>query len=241
MAKPRKSYALWITLWVLRGLGVAVVFSVCALVIWRSFISNIPPSAMDELQPNRPLAEAFDTHGEALVTFYQEEGTMTRGEHNYGYFGVTRAVFVPEAGQLQVVVRYNNSTLTAIQNDKGLEQKPPKGEKILDVTLLKVVDLTPEDTSDNLDGSPNLGKVRLQPTGEPLIETTLLYTYCLYTFDGVTLDDGTIAAFADIYYLGDVDYNAEPYGTLRVYHVESTKIYASLDGDEIEALENYGK
>lgn len=241
MAKPRKSYAWWIIGRILRFWLVLLVFGVCAFVVWRAFISDIPPSGMDELHPNAPLAEAYAAHGEGLTAFTQEEGTLTRGEHNYGYFGVSYCVFVPEADQVQLVVRYNNSTLEAIKQDKGLEEEPPKGERILDVTLLKMVDLTPADPTDNTDGSESIGHVRLQPTGEPVIDTTLLYTYCHYTFDGVTLDDGTLAIFADIYYLGDVDYEAEPYGALRIYHVQNERHYEELDGDLIEALEQYGK
>ena len=239
MGRPRKSYAWWITRIVLRWLFGLVILGICTLVCWRVFISDIPPSVMDELLPNRPLADAFAVHGEGLSLYTQEEGTMTRGEGNYGYFGVTRCVFIPEAKQIQLVVRYNDSTLEAIQADKKLAEEPPKGQKILDVTLLKMVDLTPDDLTDNNDGSPTLSAVRIQPTGEPVIETTLLYTYCLYTFDNVTAEDA-IAVFADIYYLGDVNYEAQAYGTLRVYHTENPKIHLSLSGDEIDALKEYG-
>ena len=241
MAKPRKSYTWWVTMQILRFLFVLVIFGVCAFVVWRAFISNIAPSGMEELYPNAPLAGAFELYGEDLVTFRQEEGTMTRGEKNYGYFGVSYCVFVPEAQQVQLVVRYNNSTLEAIARDKGLAEEPPKGECILDVTLLKMIDLTPDDLTDNKDGSETVGRQRIQPTGEPVIDTTLLYTYCHYTFDGVVTEADTLAVFADIYYEADVDYNAEPYGTLRVYHAQNQKLYKSLGSDEINALKRYGK
>ena len=194
---------------------------------------------MDELHPNAPLSEAFALYGEDLVTFRQEEGTLTRGEKNYGYFGVSYCVFVPDANQVQLVVRYNNSTLEAIAKDKNLDADPPKGERILDVTLLRMVDLTPKDLTDNVDGSETVDRERIAPTGEPVIDTTLLYTYCHYTFDGVVTGGNTLAVFVDIYYEGDVDYNADPYGTLRVYHAQNQKLYQSLSGDEIDALEQY--
>ncbi len=241
MAKPRKSYAWWITTLILRFLFALLIFGVCAFVVWRAFISNIAPSGMEELHPNAPLTEAFAQKGESLVIFRQEEGTMTRGEHNYGYFGVSYCVFIPEAQQVQLVVRYNNSTLAAIARDKGLAEEPPKGERILDVTLLKMIDLTPEDLTDNKDGSATVGRERIQPTGEPVIDTTLLYTYCHYTFDGVVTEGDTLAVFADIYYEGDVNYDADPYGTLRIYHTQNQKLYQKLSGDEIDALKQYGK
>ena len=240
MGKPRKSYALWITGILLRWLFALLIFSIIGFLCWRVFISDIPPATMDELNPNLPLAEAAAAKGEALVLYTQEEGTMTRAENNYGYFGITRCIFIPEAKQIQLVVRYNDSTLTAIQADRNMEQAPPKGVQILDVTLVKRIDLTPEDLTDNTDTSPTVGKERYWPTGEPVIETTTLYTYCLYTFDNVTAEDA-IAVFADIYYKDDVDYNADPYGILRIYHTQSEKLYMTITDDELEALQQYGK
>ena len=224
---------------VLRLLLVLLILTVVSILCWRIFSSEKYTLAKG-LQPNEALNEAYREHGDDLILRYQNQSpSITRGEKNYGYFSVVDSVFIPEAKQIQLVVRYNDSTLEAIQADKKLAEEPPKGQKILDVTLLKMVDLTPDDLTDNNDGSPTLGAVRIQPTGEPVIETTLLYTYCLYTFDNVTAEDA-IAVFADIYYLGDVNYDAQAYGTLRVYHVENPKIPLSLSGDEIDALKEYG-
>lgn len=238
MPKPRKSYALWITGHILRLLATLLVAAVCFFMIWRVFISSNPPSDMKRLAANEPLAAAYRTHGESLYMFTQEQGTVTRGTANSGYFGYTSAVFIPDAAQVQVVFRYNDSTLEHIKEDFGLAEEPPKGEEIFDVTMVKIIDTTPDDKSDNTDGSENLRKERIAPTSRE-IDTTLLYTYVRYTFDGVVMTEDTITAFLDVYYNADINYEAEALGTLRLYHAESPNLRVELSGKEKKALEAY--
>ena len=238
MYKPRKSYALWITGHILRLIATLIVAAVCFCMLWRVFISSIPPAAFKQLAPNDALAEAYRTHGEDLQMFTQEQGTVTRSEKSAGYFGYTMATFIPDAKQLQVVFRYNNSTLKYIQQDFALEEQPLKGVLIFDVTLTTIFDTTPDDKTDNVDGSPNLAKVRTVPTSHE-IDTTLLYTYVRYTFDNVEMTEDAITAFLDVYYEADVNYDAEPLGTLRLYHVESPNLAVKLTSKEKKALDAY--
>lgn len=240
MPKPRKSYALWITGHILRLLATLLIAAVCFFMIWRVFISSNPPADFKRLAANEPLAAAYRTHGDSLTLYTQEQATVTRGESNAGYFGATMAVFIPEAEQLQVVFRYNNSTLKHVQEDFALAERPPKGEEIFDVTVVKIVDTTPEDKSDNTDGSANLQKVRVAPTASE-IDTTLLYTYIRYTFDGVVMTEDTIAAFLDVYYEANINYSETALGTLRLYHEESPNLAVELSGKEKKALEAFGK
>ena len=234
MSKPQKSYALWIAGHCLRALATLLVFAVCALVLWRVFISSRPPKEMKRLAANEALCAAYATHGDALELYTQEQGSVTRGDNNYGYFGITRFVFIPQASQVQVTFRYNNSTLEQIQKDLNLAEEPPRGVEIFNVSLVTVRDTTPEDKSDNTDDSPNLAKTRIAPTDKK-IDTTLLYTYILYTFDGVDIESDTLTAFFDIYY-GEPDYSLSALGTLRLYHCESTNLPVELSRAERKAL-----
>ena len=197
MGKPTKSFALWIAGYVLRGLFALLIFAVCALMVWRVFIAARGPTALSRLAPNGVLATAYRENGNALTVWYQDEASVTRAEHNAGYFGVPHYAFVDEAGQLQVIFRYNNGTLKSIRDDFSLDAVPPRGEQIFDLTLVSVTDLTPLDKSDNTDGSENLAKSRLAPTACE-VSTTLLYTYYRVTFDGVSTADDVIAIFLDI-------------------------------------------
>lgn len=240
MGRPRRSYALWLAGHAFHILISLFVTAVCAAMCWRVFISNIPPSEMKRLAANQAITEAYRTQGDALELYTQKQPSVTKGEHNYGYFGVTRCVFIPEAEQIQLTFRYNNSTLKHVKEDYALAEVPPRGVEIFDVSVVRITDTTPGDTSDNVDGSENLKKERFAPTSR-VIDTTGLYTYILYTFDGVTMTDDTITAYLDVYYNGDVDYGKDAYGTLRLYHAEDPKLPVELSGKERKALENATK
>lgn len=233
---PGRSYAMMVTGFVLRSLFSLLIIFICLLLGWRVFISNRLPFDFKRIHPNQTLANAYRENGEVLTLFTQGQATTTKAESNYGYFSIPRFVFIEEANQVQVVFRYNNSTLEAVQRDLGLAEEPPRGVEVFDVTLVTVTDLTPEDDSDNVDGSSALQKVRTAPTGEPMIETTLLYTYFLYTFDNVSTDDGVLAVFMDIYYGDTPDYATEALGTLRLYHYQSSRTPVELSGKERRAL-----
>ena len=240
MSKPRKSYALWISGYLLRLLASLLVVAVCLFMIWRVFISSNPPSGMKGLSPNPQLYAAYEAKGEALYAFTQEQGTVTRGDNNAGYFGYTMATFIPDAKQLQVVFRYNNSTLESVAEDLGLAEKLPKGEEIFDVTVVKITDLTPESKEDNVDGSENLQKTRIAPTAKE-IDTTLLYTYIRYTFDEIVIGEADITVFLDVYYKEAINYDETAMGTLRLYHAESPKLTVELSSKEKKALAAFGQ
>lgn len=235
MSKPRKSYYWWIigkVLYALVGLAILVM---TLFLVWRVFFSGALPEEAEILTPNTVLKSAYDTHGNDLKIFTQEQSTHTRDDHNYGYFAVPRFVFIPEANQVQVVFRYNNSTLKAVQQDYGLAEVPAKGEEIFDVSLVQIDDLTPEDESDNVDGSNTLAKQRITPTSRT-VTSTALYTYFIYVFDCVAVTDSTVVVYFDIYYEEDIDYQNEAYGTLRLYHRDSARIDVALTSDDKKAL-----
>ena len=220
MARPRKSYYLWIAGKALHALIMLGIFAMIFFLLWRVFFSGNIPKEVEGLSPNAVLAATYTERGDEMLLQTQEQATVTKGESNYGYFGVPQFVFIPEAGQVQVLFRYNNSTLEATARDFSLPEEPPRGTEIFDVSLLAVKDLTPEDKTDNTDGSDALAEVRIKPTSYT-VTTTWLYTYFLYTFDNVSVTEDTVVIFFDIYYKDAVNYENPAYGTLRLYHAES--------------------
>ena len=173
------------------------------------------PDSVDSLLPNAALHSAYESNGGVLTLRYQDQASITRAENNAGYFSVVSCVFIPEANQVQLVFRYNNSTIQHLAEDYGLEQVPPKSDHLFDVSLVRTTDLTPSDRSDNLDPS-TLSKERILPT-QSRRDETLLYTYYRYVFDGVRVEDVTDGIYADIYYVGSTDYALPAYGTLCIY------------------------
>lgn len=192
------------------------VFLVCAIVLWRVFSSG-DPAAIKKVAVNSAFAEAYGEHGDDLVLQYRTlQHSITRGEDNAGYFGVTQTLFIPQAEQVQIVFRYNNSTLRHLQEDYGLEAVPDKALCHFDVTLVKTTDLTPDVEEDYKDPA-TFTVERYYPSENVIRETTALYTYYRYTFDGVTVDEDTLGVFVDVYYNEDVRYEEDAYGRLCIY------------------------
>lgn len=192
------------------------VFGVTAILLWRVFFSANIPDSLSTVSVNDRTREAYNQHGDDMILQYQNQKSLTYGKQNAGYFGVAEYYFIPQADQVQVVLRYNNSTLKNLAKDYGLAEIPDKAGDYFDITLLHVTDLTPENEADNAD--PNaLQSVRYQPT-EVKRDTTSLYTYYRLVFDGIHIDEQTIShVFLDVYYVNDLDYEKSPYGTLLLY------------------------
>lgn len=212
-----------------------VIFAICSILLWRVFFSTQIPKNIKALSPNPALCQAYQTHGKDLTLRYQEQNTITRTKNSYGYFSVESAVFIPEINQVQVIFRYNNSTIRHLAEDYGLESLPQKSQHLFDVTLVKTTDLTPDDKEDNIHAE-TLREDRFFPNADPVRETTLLYTYYRYTFDGVTLDDLTDGVFIDVYYVEDIDYEQKAYGTLCIYHYQSKWLEYNLTATDKKAL-----
>ena len=217
----------------------ALILGVNGIIFWR-FCSASIPSAVKAVVPNEALASAYVAQDGDLTAYRQEQASITRGTDNYGYFSVVQCVFFPEAEQVQIVFRYNKSTLRHLAEDKGLDAIPEKSGTHFDVTLLRTTDLTPEDKSDNLDPA-TLAQTRYFASGEPVRVETSLYTYFRYTFDGVTVAPDTDGVFVDVYWLGDLDYSAAAYGTLCIWDSDSENIPVKLTTADRKALEAWGK
>ena len=192
------------------------VFAITALVLWRIFFSANIPDTLKPLAVNDRTRAAYEQYGDEMILQYQNQKSLTYGTHNAGYFGVAEYVFIPQANQVQVVLRYNNSTLKNLAKDYSLSEIPDKSGEYFDITLLHVTDLTPNNAEDNTDPAA-IQSLRIAPT-TVMRDTTSLYTYYRLVFDGVTIDEHAVShVFLDVYYKEDLDYEKEPYGTLLLY------------------------
>lgn len=209
------------------------VIAINALVIWRVFFSANIPKSIDVLETNDAICEAYREHGNDLLLQYQDQYSVNYDKGKEGYFGVPQYVFIPEAKQVQLVFRYNNSTLRNLTKDYELAAVPDKEADLFDVTLLCVTDLTPDNTTDH-----EQSELRIHPTSKAT-ETTMLYTYHRYVFDNVEIDPSAAASvFLDVYYNGDLNYEHEPYGTLRLYNHLSSWMSRDLTSADKKALKS---
>ena len=147
-------------------------------------------------------------------------------------------------------MRYNNSTLRATAEDYGLDEAPSRDDDVYDVTLLLAIDLTPEDTEDNL-GNDEAGVEFIRCHGRiTLSDKKNMYNYRKMVFDlsdadvdiSSLMDEGLLLAiYADFYYAEDVDYDEVPYGTLCLYDYKSVNIVTKLEKRDIKALEDHAQ
>ena len=207
---------------------------ICGILLWR-MCSSGDPEAVKYLMGNEALYEAYEEHGKNLVVQYQMQDTITTAEYNRGYFSITQYVFIPEAKQVQLVFRYNNSTIKHLAEDYELGAIPDKSEDLFDVTLLTTTDLTPDNREDNA-STEQLTMQRYYPTSFERTETSL-YTYYRFVFDNIAITPDMLYVFADIYYLGDLNYEERPYGTLCLYDDESPWVSYKLSRVELKMLD----
>ncbi len=220
------------------------VFSVIGFLVWRAFFSVALPDEMEPLMPNAALVAAYEADPSLSDAFIQGQRSITSTERNYGYFSTERTTFIPSANQIQVLFRYNNSTLRATQEDYGLAEPPAREDDNYDFSIVIVRDLTPENKDDNLTGEGgSTEEIRLFPTAVSSAEKGLYnYRLCVFELGELSLSElveseTLIAVFADIYYAEDIDYQREAYGTLCLYdYITSTEKFSLTDAD-IAALE----
>ncbi|MBQ8387485.1 MAG: hypothetical protein IJX46_00990 [Clostridia bacterium] len=242
--------ALRITGRVIKYLVIAAIFAVCIFMIWRAFFSDILPDSMNNLVINDSNRAAFAQNGGDLRILYQEQITVSSADHNRGYFGIVKVDILPEANQIQLVFRYNNSTLSAVANDKGLSSVPSRDADIFDVSIVLSEDLTPEDSSDNAFNDEqhpdSVKQTRYFPTASFTVkEQKNMYNYRKLVFDNVPVenidkDKLILALYVDIYYDGDedgvVDYSESSYGTLCIWDYKSQIRTRELTGADKKAL-----
>ena len=248
-----KGYILAIIKWFFRLVIVTVVALVVGVFVWR-FITSTPPSELMTITPNDKLCEAYGANG-GLVMITQEQNTITRTEESYGYFAVSDVVFIPEIEQLQILIRYNDSTLKALKTDYpedfldfGEDELPDSSLDWYDVSVVLARDLTPQNSEDNLGNKPeSVELTRIKPVAVSASTHVDRYSYRRLIFDNVTMDELTLAVYADFYYLGDLAYEKEgfdiytdtAYGTLCLYTFADRTFEVELTKDDIKAIESY--
>ncbi len=244
--KTTEATPLKVIKFILKAFGLILVFGTIIFFLWRVFSSG-NPSELEALTPNASLHDAAmraEEKGESLLVLkqYQKDNITAVPDKNYGYFGVTDAKFIPDADQVQVLFRYNNSTIRHLKEDYALPELPARTEELYDVTLYVVYDLTPEITSDNAGDIPEAVKgVRYHATTS-IADQKNLYNFRKLVFDHVDLtpeEHPVLAVYVDFYYKGDIDYEKDAYGTLPLYFYDTEWEEYEPGKKEMEAIREF--
>lgn len=217
----------------------AFVYSIIALIViffvWRIWFSTDIPNNVEQLVITDSLIEAYNNTNGELYAFDQDQYTITRAEENYGYFSIEQYVIIPEARQVQIIFRYNNSTIEKIAQKYNLGEIEDRTQELFEVTLVKTEDMTPDISSDNYDES-KLIKTRYHAS-EVIEAHTLLYNYYRIVFEDVDIDAETFGLFADIYYVGAINnYEETADGTLCLYDYLMVKDEYEFESSDIKRI-----
>ena len=240
---------------IIKYAALTVVFSVCAIIIWR-IASSGDPTSVKTLMVSDATYEAYTEENENLTVYYQNQLKMTRAEYNSGYFQVSQVAIIPAGDQIQLVLRYNNSTLRAIEDSLGFPKDKllSRDDDLFEVSIVKATDLTPDRTDDNAfsakDYPESVKEERYYPS-QMMSERKNLYNYRKFVFEDISVDELTLALYVDIYYKGeDKDGNAivpnyekgtVGSGTLCIYDYKSEDLTRKLTSRDRAALTEFGK
>ena len=233
---------------VLKTVFTLTCFLVIAALLLRVCSQNKIPTEIATLRANDSLKAAYSANKELKIIYqdyeiYSTENDVRTDENgktvsNAGkaYFAVPSALFIPDANQAQIVLRYNNSTLKYLSMDYPTlcPTIPDRSEEVFDITLVKVTDLTPDKTDDNYDVT-FLAEERFNVTDSIASESNL-HNFRRLTFEDFELE-GALRVYLCIYYKGAVDYGQPPYATVTVYESGERDIYYKLTDNDIAAIE----
>lgn len=226
----------------LKWAGLALAAVVFGVMLWRINAMESLPSEIRTLSVNQALYDAYkaaDSEGKMLEMFTQSKlDPVTTNQEAYGYFWVAEAVFIPDAQQLQLVVRYNNSTLEHLASDFKLGRIPAREEEVLLPVVRVLEDATPDNPDDNEEESSWIVHT-LTPAEDPRAAQKDVYNFRRYVVDGVVVNNDIIGVVVDFYYIGDPDAES-PLGTLYVYYEQATDEAVKLTKNDIAALEKFG-
>lgn len=217
-----------------------LVFGIIAIVLWRVLFSDRIPKEAKTLLVNEKTYEAYLAEGESLTVYTQAQDEIAVNETEdgvYGLFWVSQTAFIPEADQIQILTRYNNSTLRHISTDFKLSEIPTRESIVADVSLVITTDPTPLDR-DNGDEV----KTRCTASGAPAVDQTRMYNYRKYIFDGAAFDPATtVDITVEFYYIDRVDYDKLPYCSLRIFDNRFEIDAVELTSRDTQALKAYAQ
>ena len=232
---------------VIKFLFSLLIIFICVFLLWRVFGSGDPDS-MKTLAVNESLYEAYNESDGVLEVFNQGHLTITTAKDNRGYFSLTKTAIIPEANQIQVVLRYNNGTIRHLEEDFALDTTPDRADNLFDVSLFFSVDLTPDNEEDNATVSEQ--GTRTFRCASKLVEsdTKGLYNYRKFVFDldecgedlAALIESGELLAiYADVYYVEEMDLDQKAYGTIFVYDYKAKNINIALGKVDVKNIESW--
>ena len=181
--------------------ALVLVFAVIALLIGRVLMAEYYPKSMKELYHSDGIVSLVAKNGKAVI--HTQDLRASYDNPDFALFMAKHLYYIPELGELQITLRYNNSTLRELQGDFGLASEPaPRA----DLFTFSIVDHTAVDES----GKEVEGGGHRVFAASVKTDSKFMYQYIKLTFTGISFEDADWLRL-DIAYTGEelpVDKNA---------------------------------
>ncbi len=190
-----------------------LIFGIIAFLLVRILMAEYYPPEMKALTPTDNLKAAYAADPDLEIR--RQDLAISYDNAEFALFMAAHQYYSPAAGELQIALRYNESTLGEVQKDFSLTERPAPSPDLFDFTLY--------------DDNGNRYPLSLMKTGEKY-----MYQYYKLIFEGVDFGGATNWIRVDIYYKDAVDYSEEPYACILLYNKELVKddsIYIPKQGE----------
>ena len=197
----------------------AISFFIYAFFIFRLCSTQEAPESVSSVVWNDTTRAAYAAAPDEFQILSQEPSTFITEN---GRFWISDVVYLPQAKQLQMTIKYNDSTLKYLK--EALAKQASTTQDDGTVQTVSVDDITlPDEPFDYsiLDNSGNRYHVYSSTA-----DHKQNYNYRRLVFEDIVIPEHA-AFYIDMYYVGAIDYSAIPYGSLMAWNT-------SMDTEELK-------
>ena len=191
----------------------AISFFIYAFFIFRLCSTQDAPESVSSIVWNETTRAAYAADPDGFQILTQEPSTFITDN---GRFWISDVVYLPQAKQLQLTIKYNDSTLKylkeALEKQQADALAAETGDAGEDQVLPEIV--LPDEPFDYsiLDNSGN----RYHDYSS-IADRKQNYNYRRLVFENIEIPEHA-AFYVDMYYVESIDYSAIPYGSLMAWN-----------------------
>lgn len=201
----------------------AISFFIYAFFVFRLCSTQDAPESVSAIVWNDTARAAYlAAPGEFQILSQEPSSIITED----GRFWISNVVYLPQAKQLQLTIKYNDSTLKYLR--EALAKQASTTQEDGTMQTVSVDDITLPDEPFDYSILDNSGVRYNEHSSSADREQN--YNYRRLVFENITIPEHA-AYYIDMYYVGAIDYSAVPYGSLLAWNT-------SMDTEELK-VEKY--
>ena len=206
---PEKNKALT----AIKIIALVLIFSVVGLIAVRLIMFNYYPKSMKTLYFNETLTEYYNEKDGEIGAKTQKLKAPYDDEKE-GNFLCDNLIYVPELGQLQITLRYNNNLLNKLSEELSIPEENLKSDDLLAFRL------------NSVPFSESAQNQLIEAPSDTVVKRVGMYTYYKIVFDGINFDNLRDGGWVDLQIFVDGQKTEEPYG--RILVLDTTESYYSI-------------